>query len=332
MGTRTPPLREAPRLDDEFPTCRGEARRALLLNPFYTKDPHASFPASTSSPQRLHLPVLLGQRRRAGRYSIGTRISSRDTRPGIPSRRWWRSRYNLTFSQRAFQLASGIASVARKCYSVVCTFSHAQTNVGRTPMLWSSVKGLKSGPRSCRTSRPGTLKPQISGLYPPTVTSDPSPAPRSSRSASLFLTTTSVNATRGCHNRCEFCYLSTRRLRIPYQCRDVEQLQPRSSPMASRTVCHRQQPRLRVRITCGNVCLRLRSLKIIWKRSRNRSTFTDDPSLRARNGARPVSPGASFLGFESLTDANPSRIPGRRLHVLPIHARRVQVSTTTAFR
>ena len=39
-----------------------------------------------------------------------------------------------------------------------------------------------------------------------------------------FLTTTSLIATRGCHHRCDFCYLSTSKLRMPYQTRDVEQI------------------------------------------------------------------------------------------------------------
>ena len=31
-------------------------------------------------------------------------------------------------------------------------------------------------------------------------------------------------ATRGCHNRCGFCYLSTEGLHMPYRMRDVEQV------------------------------------------------------------------------------------------------------------
>src|SRR5947207_3119033 len=39
-----------------------------------------------------------------------------------------------------------------------------------------------------------------------------------------FLTTTSVIATRGCHNRCGFCYLATDGLRMPYQMLDPKQV------------------------------------------------------------------------------------------------------------
>ena len=64
-----------------------------------------------------------------------------------------------------------------------------------------------------------------------------------------FLTTTSLIATRGCHNRCGFCYLATDGLHMPYQMRDVEQVVarvPRRRPALRRL--HRQQPRLAARL------------------------------------------------------------------------------------
>jgi radical SAM superfamily enzyme YgiQ (UPF0313 family) len=39
-----------------------------------------------------------------------------------------------------------------------------------------------------------------------------------------FLTSTSPIATRGCHNRCGFCYLATEGLRMPYRMRDPQQI------------------------------------------------------------------------------------------------------------
>src|SRR5437762_784279 len=39
-----------------------------------------------------------------------------------------------------------------------------------------------------------------------------------------FLTTSSLIATRGCHNRCGFCYLATDGLHMPYQTLDPQQV------------------------------------------------------------------------------------------------------------
>ena len=69
----------------------------------------------------------------------------------------------------------------------------------------------------------GPLQPVYHGDYRRPYRDDPPPRrdllPRES-----FLTTTSLIATRGCHNRCGFCYLSTDGLHMPYLVRDVEQV------------------------------------------------------------------------------------------------------------
>ena len=83
--------------------------------------------------------------------------------------------------------------------------------------------GSRCGSKSSRTSS----AVRLSGATRPTLRApialDPPPRrdilPRDS-----FLTTTSMIATRGCHNRCGFCYLSTEGLHMPYRMRDVDQV------------------------------------------------------------------------------------------------------------
>ncbi len=78
-------------------------------------------------------------------------------------------------------------------------------------------------PRILGDVEAGTLQPVYRGDYRQPYRDDPPPRrdllPRDS-----FLTTTSLIATRGCHNRCGFCYLATDGLHMPYQVRDVEQV------------------------------------------------------------------------------------------------------------
>ena len=50
------------------------------------------------------------------------------------------------------------------------------------------------------------------------------PSPRRAIPRRSFLTTTSLIATRGCHNRCGFCYLATDGLRMPYRMRHPQQM------------------------------------------------------------------------------------------------------------
>jgi radical SAM superfamily enzyme YgiQ (UPF0313 family) len=116
-----------------------------------------------------------------------------------------------------------------------------------------------------------------------------------------FLTTTSLIATRGCHNRCGFCYLSTKGLKMPYLVRDVEQV--------AREFADDDQPYgVFIDNNLGSepdylrrLCRELRPLGKIWSAAVT-IDVTDDPSLvrdMALGGCTGV-----FVGFESLEDAN----------------------------
>jgi radical SAM superfamily enzyme YgiQ (UPF0313 family) len=69
----------------------------------------------------------------------------------------------------------------------------------------------------------GKLQREYRAMYENEYRTDPAPR-RSLVPRGSFLSTTSLIATRGCHNRCGFCYLSTAGLRMPYRVRDVEQI------------------------------------------------------------------------------------------------------------
>src|SRR6185295_19938821 len=69
----------------------------------------------------------------------------------------------------------------------------------------------------------GTLQKRYAGSYMRPYRDDPAPR-RDILPRGEFLTTTSLIATRGCHNRCGFCYLATDGLTMPYQMRDPAQV------------------------------------------------------------------------------------------------------------
>jgi radical SAM superfamily enzyme YgiQ (UPF0313 family) len=161
-------------------------------------------------------------------------------------------------------------------------------------------EGVHLWPEILRDVEAGTLRPVYHGSYRRPYREDPPPRrdvlPRHS-----FLTTTSLIATRGCHNRCGFCYLSTEGLHMPYLVRDVDQVvaearadgQPYlvfidnnlgSRPAYLRELCHA-----------------LRPLEKIWSAAVTLD-ITDDPSL-PREMALAGCTGV-FIGFESLQDSN----------------------------
>jgi radical SAM superfamily enzyme YgiQ (UPF0313 family) len=116
-----------------------------------------------------------------------------------------------------------------------------------------------------------------------------------------FLTTTSLIATRGCHNRCGFCYLATEGLSLPYQVRDVEQV-------AAEFRADNQPYAVFIDNNLGSrpeylrsLCRALRPLEKIWSAAVS-VDVTDDPSL-VREMALAGCTGV-FVGFESLSDQN----------------------------
>jgi radical SAM superfamily enzyme YgiQ (UPF0313 family) len=161
-------------------------------------------------------------------------------------------------------------------------------------------EGVHVWPEILRDLEAGELQRIYHGNYRRPYRNDPPPRrpllPRGS-----FLTTTSLNATRGCHNRCGFCYLSTEGLHMPYLVRDVEQVVQESAADAQPYLVFTDnnlgsRPEYLFRL-----CRALRPLEKIWSAAVTLDV-TDDPEL-VRQMALAGCTGV-FIGFESLQDEN----------------------------
>jgi radical SAM superfamily enzyme YgiQ (UPF0313 family) len=146
----------------------------------------------------------------------------------------------------------------------------------------------------------GQLQPRYVATYENDYCDDPMPR-RSILPRRSFLTTTSLIATRGCHNRCGFCYLATDGLRMPYRMRRpqqvVEEFTADDQPYAV-FVDNNLGSR---RDYLHALCAALQPLNKIWSAAVT-IDVTDDPSLiraMALAGCTGV-----FIGFESLSDNN----------------------------
>jgi radical SAM superfamily enzyme YgiQ (UPF0313 family) len=298
-GRRAPrDMRVAPILDEAVCTGPVRPRHALLINPFYAKD--------TSS---------------YGKHALTPTLALTSFAGGTPSH--WHVRYwdenllqgpppcrpfpqvvaitvHLTFAHRAYELSRwyrrrGAKVVLGGLHVLSCPEEAAQhadaLALGEGAQVW---------PEILRDVEAGTLRPVYEGSYRRPYRDDPAPR-RDLLDRRAFLTTTSINATRGCHNRCGFCYLATDGLHMPYQCRDVEQVvaeikadgQPyfvfTDNNLGSRPAYLRQ------------LCRALRPLERIWSAAVTLDV-TDDVSL-VREMARAGCTGV-FVGFESLNDDN----------------------------
>jgi Radical SAM superfamily len=160
--------------------------------------------------------------------------------------------------------------------------------------------GVQLWPRILADVEFGCLQPRYAATYDSDYRHDPVPR-RSILPRSSFLTTTSLIATRGCHNRCGFCYLATDGLRMPYRMRDPRQVaaefladdQPYAVLIDNNLGSNREY--------LGESCRALEPLNKIWSAAVT-IDVTDDPALirsMALSGCTGV-----FVGLESLADQN----------------------------
>ncbi|HTU22566.1 MAG TPA: radical SAM protein [Gemmataceae bacterium] len=292
-------MRVAPPLDESLRTGPPRLRYALLINPFYPKDPHASFGKHVLTPSLALTSIAAGT---PPEWEV--KYWDENLLQGLPP---WEPfpqvvgiTVHLTFAARAYALARWYrARGARVVFGGLHVLScpdevrpHADAVViGEGVHVWGQV---------LRDVEAGTLKPVYRGDYRRPYRDDPPPRrdllPRDS-----FLTTTSLIATRGCHNRCGFCYLSTDELHMPYLTRDVEQV-------VSEFRTDGQSYAVFVDNNLGSrpeylrrLCRALRPLEKIWSAAVT-IDVTDDPSL-VREMALAGCTGV-FIGFESLTNDN----------------------------
>jgi radical SAM superfamily enzyme YgiQ (UPF0313 family) len=292
-------LRIAPRLSPTVRPAVIRKRHALLINPFYPKDPHASFGKHVLTPT-LALISIAGSTPSNWTVRYWDENLLQGPPPATPFPEVVGITVHLTFADRAFELARwyrarGAKVVLGGLHVLSCPEEcapHADAlAVGEGVQLWGPI---------LRDVEKGALQRRYEGSYRRPYREDPPPR-RDLLPRRQFLTTSSLIATRGCHNRCGFCYLSTEGLHMPYLMRDVEQIaaefeadgQPNGvftdNNLGSKPEYLRQ------------LCRALRPVKKIWSAAVT-IDVTDDPSL-VREMALAGCTGV-FIGFESLQGNN----------------------------
>ncbi len=275
------------------------ARFALLVNPFYAKDPRASYGKHVLTPT-LALTSIGAATPEQWDVRYWDENLLQGAPPCDPLPQVVGITVHLTFARRAYELAAwfraqGSIVILGGLHVLSCpdeALEHAHAiAIGDGVQLW---------PQILADIEQGTLQRRYEADYSRPYSLDP-PARRALLPRESFLTTTSVIATRGCHNRCGFCYLSTDGLHMPYRMREVEQV-------VAEIEADRQPYTVFVDNNLGSrpaylrkLCEALRPLGIIWSAAVT-IDVTDDPSL-VRDMALAGCTGV-FVGFESLNGGN----------------------------
>ncbi|MEX0713637.1 MAG: radical SAM protein [Pirellulales bacterium] len=292
-------MRIPPHLDHDLRVGPVTERRALLINPFYPKDPHASFGKHVLTPS-LALTSVAGSTPPDWDVAYWDENLLQGPPPWRPFPQVVGITVHLTFAERAYALARWYrqrgAKVILGGLHVLSCPQEAEPHADALAI----GDGVQVWPRILRDIEAGRLERVYRGDYRRPYRDDPPPR-RGLLPRRGFLTTSSLIATRGCHNRCGFCYLSTEGLHMPYLVRDVEQIvaefraddQPYGvfidNNLGSRPEYLRR------------LCRAVAPLEKIWSAAVT-IDVTDDPDL-VREMALAGCTGV-FVGFESLQNDN----------------------------
>ena len=290
---------KAPRLDSRDPAAPIESRYALLVNPFYPKDANASFGKHVLTPT-LALSSFAATTPGHWRVEYWDENLLDGRPPFSPMPEVVGITVHLTFARRAFELADWYRKRGSKVILGGLHVLSCPEECAPHADALALGDGVQLWPQVLRDVEADRLRARYTATYESDYSEDPAPR-RSILPRHSFLTTTSLIATRGCHNRCGFCYLATDGLRMPYRVRDPRQV-------AAEFAADRQPYAVFVDNNLGSrrdylhsLCSALRPLNKIWSAAVS-IDVTDDPSL-IRNMALAGCTGV-FIGFESLTDDN----------------------------
>ncbi len=292
-------MSEPPYLDPVMRTGPVQSRYALLINPFYPKDANASFGKHVLTPTlALTSFAATTPPHWEIRYWDENLLDGRP--PFTPMPELVGISVHLTFAKRAFELAEWYRSRGSKVVLGGLHVLSCPEECAPHADALALGDGVQLWPRILADVESNRLQARYVATYESDYRQDPAPR-RSILPRKSFLTTTSLIATRGCHNRCGFCYLATDGLRMPYRMREPKQVaeefaadgQPYAVFIDNNLGSNREYLR--------ELCRALRPLEKIWSAAVS-IDVTDDPSL-IRNMALAGCTGV-FIGFESLSDEN----------------------------
>ncbi|TWT42307.1 Radical SAM superfamily protein [Phycisphaerae bacterium RAS1] len=312
-------MRVPPALAVDAVAPRPTRRLALLLNPFYPKDPHASFGKHVLTPT-LALTSIAAATPPEWRVRYWDENLLQGPPPLRPFPQVVGISVHLTFARRACELADwyrrrGAIVIMGGLHVLSCPDElapHADALVvNEETQVWGQILGDVEA---------GRLKPRYEGAYRRAYRDAPAPR-RDILPRDGFLTNASLIATRGCHNRCGFCYLATDGLHAPYQTRDPQQI-------VDEFLATGEPYGVFVDNNLGSkpdylrkLCAALRPIGRIWSAAVT-IDVTDDPTL-VRDMAAAGCTGV-FVGFESLAAQNLDDA-GKRTPRPEDYARRVAI-------
>ena len=292
-------MRIAPKIKHDLRTGGPVERSILLINPFYPKDPVSSFGKHVLTPT-LALTSIAGSTPEEWAVSYWDENLLQGHIPYERIPQVVGITVHLTFAKRAYEIARfyrerGSIVVLGGLHALSCPeelLPHADIIV--------KGEGVKIWPQVLEDIKTGDFQKIYDGRFDRTYDSEPNPKRRILPKES-FLTSTSVIATRGCSNRCDFCYLSTQGLKMPYSAKRPEQIaeeiREEGTPYTVFTDNNLAMDHQYLR----RLCSALEPLEVMWNSAVTIDVTNDESLVKAMalSGCTGV-----FIGLESLNNQN----------------------------
>ena len=292
-------IERAPALQPMASPGRVARKSALLLMPFYPKSRHGSLGKHVLTPA-LTLSAVAASTPADWQIRIWDENLHRGLPPHEPVPEIVGITVHLTFARRAYELAAYFRARGAR---VVLGGLHVQScpeEAANHADVLSLGNGVETWPRIVRDAESGCLAPVYHGQYETPFSLEPRPR-RELVDRASFLTTASLIATRGCANRCRFCYLSTSSVRMRYEARNpgdvARELAAIDEPYAVFVDNNLGSDREYLR----SLCLALKPVGKIWSAAVTPDVADDPVLVRTMSAAGCM---GVFLGLESVNPAS----------------------------
>lgn len=274
-------------------------RTALLVNPFYPKDAHASYGKHVLTPT-LALTSFAATTPAHWAVKYWDENLLHGAPPCRPLPELVGITVHLTFAKRAFALADWFRELGSKVVLGGLHVTSCPEECAPHADALAMGDGVQLWPRILADCEAGCLRKLYAAQYETEYREDPAPR-RAILPHRSFLTNASLIATRGCHNRCSFCYLATEGLRMPYRMKDPAQIVAEFEESGEPYAVFIDNNLGSKRDYLKALCQALKPIRKVWSAAVT-IDVTDDRALireMALAGCMGV-----FIGFESLSDDN----------------------------
>ena len=292
-------LQQAPVLPGLGKRPRIVPKTALLVLPFYPKSRHGSLGKHVLTPA-LTLSAVAAGTPAGWRVRLWDENLLQGPPPQDPVPQVVGITVHLTFARRAYELAAWYRALGA---TVVLGGLHVQSCPGEAAQHADAISlgnGVEAWPRILHDAESGRLASSYHGSYEVPFEDEPLPR-RDLLDRSSYLTPASLIATRGCANRCGFCYMSTNSVRSRYEVRNPLQVAQELAALEEPYGVFIDNNLGSQREYLQALCRALHPVRKIWSAAVT-PDVADDPALVREMSAAGCT--GVFLGLESLNAAS----------------------------